>query len=571
MRRAEEAEGGQDMLLGIDVGGTYTDAVLVEGNQVIGSAKSPTTHGKLLAGMLGALDGVLHKAGSRRIERIALSTTLVTNAIVENKMYPVGVLVIPGPGMNITSLLPPHAYILAGSIDHRGREIAGVERAQVVDAMLHFRKEGIRFFAVIGKFSVRNPAQELQVTGWMKELCPEAECIALGHQLGSNLNFPRRIHTAYLNAAVWGIYQEFADAMEEALRQRHLTAPVFILKADGGTLSLAASRRRPVETVITGPAASILGARALGDITQPAVTLDIGGTTTDIALWRGGRPLFAAKGVHIGSSMTQVRSFLTRSIGLGGDSWIRREKGRYLIGPERKGLPAALGGPYPTITDALCVLGETCLGDKDKARQALGSLLPEVAEDIARQVLDTAAGYMADAVREMLDSWEQEPQYRVHDVLKLPQFGLRRIVGIGGGAKGLTQRVADKLGCTGVLPEGGAVANAIGAAVARSTLLLTLRVDTEQDKMIYVEEGRQTPVTLREVGEAAVIDAAKEHLAEKAVQAQFPIEEIDTVYTETFPVVRGHHRTGKLITAQVQLRPGILTKVLWKAGADSAE
>lgn len=559
------------MLLGIDVGGTYTDAVLVEGHLVVGSAKSPTTHGGLLSGILGALDGVLQKAGSSPITRIVLSTTLVTNAIVENKIDPVGVFVIPGPGMDISSSLPPHSYILTGSIDHRGREMADVKRAQAAKAIEHFRKEGIRCFAVIGKFSVRNPVHELQVEEWIKELYPAAGYIALGHRLGSNLNFPRRIHTAYLNAAAWGIYQAFADAMEDALRQRHLTAPVFILKADGGTLPLAASRQLPVETVVTGPAASILGAWALVDIAQPAITLDIGGTTTDIALWRDGRPLRAPKGIHIGSSMTQVRSYLTRSIGIGGDSWIRREKGRFLIGPERKGPPAALGGPYPTITDALCVLGETRLGDAEKARRALQTLLPDRAGNIARKILDTAAGYVADIIREMVDGREQERLHRVHDILRPPDFNPRQIVGVGGGARGLTQRVADKLGCTAVLPEGGAVANAVGAAVARSTLLLTLRVDTGQNNMIFVEEGRRTPVTLSEVNEAAVIAAAKERLVERALQAQLPAEEIDTVYTETFPVVREYHRTGQLITTQVQLRPGILTKVLWKAGAANAE
>ncbi len=555
------------MLLGIDVGGTYTDAVLAEGNEIIGSAKAPTTRGCLLTGILAALDGVLAQAKAKTVERITLSTTLVTNIIAEQKTQRVGVLVMPGPGMDITPLLPPDTRILSGSIDHRGREVTGVKRSEVKAAVVDFSREGISYFAVIGKFSVRNPAQELLAAKWLREECPAVRYIALGHQLAGNLNFPRRIHTAYLNAAVWADYQIFIDAAEEALRQRRLAAPVYILKADGGTLPLAVSRKTPVEAIFTGPAASILGVQALSEVGEPAASLDVGGTTTDIALWRNGLPLAAPRGVRIGRNLTQVRSFLTRSLGIGGDSWVRELNGELLIGPERKGLPAALGGPYPTITDALCVLGETTLGDPDLARRALSSLRPGAVEQIARQVLDQAAGYIADTVLEMIKSWEQEPCYRVFDLLRQPKFGLTKIIGVGGGAGGLTERVAARLGCKASLPPGGMAANAAGAAVARPTRLCTLRVDTEQNTMLYVEEGRQTPVTVAAVDEAAVVAAAQAHLAEQgAVARDSSREGMETVYAETFNVIRGFQRTGKIITVQVQLRPGILRKMTWKAG-----
>ena len=555
------------MLLGIDVGGTYTDAVLAEGREIIGSAKASTTHGGLLNGILAALDGVLATTQAKRVERITLSTTLVTNIIAEQKMQRVGVLIIPGPGMDITPLLPPDTRLLSGSIDHRGREVSGVKRSEVKAAALDFYQKGLRYFAVIGKFSVRNPAQELLVAKWLREECPALRYIALGHQLAGNLNFPRRIHTAYLNAAVWADYQKFIDAAEEALRQRRLTAPVYILKADGGTLPLAVSRKTPVEAIFTGPAASILGVQALADVGEPAVSLDIGGTTTDIALWRNGLPLAAPRGVRIGQNLTQVRSFLTRSLGIGGDSWIREQKGKLLIGPERKGLPAALGGPYPTITDALCVLGETILGDPDLARRALSSLQLGPADRLARQVLDQAAAYIAAAVLEMINSWEQEPCYRVVDMLQQPKFGLKKIIGVGGGAGGLTERVAVRLGCKAVLPPGGMAANAAGAAVARPTRRCTLRVDTEQNTMLYVEEGHRTPVTIVDVEEAAVVAAAQAHLVQQGATP----EGMETVYVETFNVVRGGRRTGKIITAQVQLRPGILHQMTWKAGDISAQ
>lgn len=555
------------MLLGIDVGGTYTDAVLAEDNRIIAGAKAATTHGALLNGILAAMDGVLDGTRPDMLGRIALSTTLVTNAIVEGKTEAVGVLVMPGPGMDIAPALPPHSVILSGSIDHRGREAAPVKRAQVAEAAAGFHRKGIRLFAVVGKFSVRNPVHELQVAAWVEECCPAAQYIALGHRLASDLNFPRRIHTSYLNAAVWPAYQGFAAAVEAAVRRRGLTAPVYLLKADGGTMPLSVSKRVPVETIFTGPAASILGVQALTQISSPAVTLDIGGTTTDAALWREGGPLFAPRGMRIGASFTHVRSFLTRSIGVGGDSWLRWEHDRLLVGPERKDRPAALGGAYPTLTDALCVLGETSLGSPERARRALETLLPDMAENIARQALDTAAGCITETVSDMVRSWEQEPQYRVGEMLRQPSFGLAQVVGVGGGANGLTQRVADLLGCMAVLPAGGAVANAVGAAVARPTLRLTLRVDTAQGTMTYVEEGRQTPIDMAEVNEAAVVAAARERLAEKAAAMQLPVGGIDVVGAETFNVVRRFQKTEKIVTAQVQLRPGILARVNWEAGA----
>jgi N-methylhydantoinase A/oxoprolinase/acetone carboxylase beta subunit len=559
------------MLLGIDVGGTYTDAVLVDQNRIVRSAKSLTTHEDLMHGILGALEEVVDESNTDRIERIALSTTLVTNAIVERKTQPVGVVVMPGPGLNISSFLPRHSYIVTGSIDHRGREVASICRDEVENAVTSMRQLGIQYFAVIGKFSVRNPSQELLVAQWIKESYPEARYIALGHQLSSNLNFPRRIHTAYLNAATWQTYQYFVEAIEEAVKQRKLTAPVYILKADGGTLPLAASRRVPVETIFTGPAASILGVQALCEVEEPAAMLDIGGTTTDIALWRGGAPIFAPRGVRVGDHVTQVRSFLTRSIGIGGDSWIRFDRGELLIGPERKGLPAALGGQYPTITDALCVLGETTLGDKQLARQAIATLAEGTVEEIAQNVLDYAATRIAAAVQEIVAGWEQEPLYRVDDILQHSAFGLAHIVGVGGGAGGLAGKVAGKLGCKATIPLGGVVANAIGAAVARPTLTLTLRVDTEQKKMVFVEEGLRQSLQEKNVDETVVGAMAVERLREQAIGFGIVADVIDTLYIETFNVVRDYCTTGKIITTQVQLQPGILTKVVWTAGESSAQ
>jgi len=544
------------MLLGIDVGGTFTDAVVTGGGTGAAQAKAPTTHDDLLRGILAALDNVLAGTDAAGLRRVALSTTIVTNAVIEQKLERVGLFLLPGPGMDISTLVPERPYVLSGYVDHRGRETAAPREEEVAVAC---RESGDRqVFAVAGKFAVRNPAHEQAVAGWLRKYAAP-DHITLGSAVAGSLHFWRRPNSAYYNAAVWRHFGRFARAAQAALARRGITAPVYILKADGGTMPLAAAAELPVEAVFTGPAASALGIIALAAPRGEAVSLDIGGTSTDIALWRDGAPLFAEKGAKIGAYPTAVRAFWLHSLGVGGDSFVRREGGRIAVGPERRGPAMAVGGPAPTVSDAMIVAGTAAFGDRERAIEAmrLTAAAGETPEETAAAVLVAAADRIHEAIMRMIDERAAEPVYRVEDVVRDRRPRPASVVGVGGAAAGLAPLVAERLGVPCTVPAGATVANAVGAAMARPTLDVTLRADTAQGYYTVAELGLRSGLPSRRFALAEARELAARHLAELAAKAGIPAGDVETVYEEEFNLVRGFSTTGKIITCRLQIKPGV--------------
>ena len=557
------------MLVGIDVGGTYTDAVLLDAGKVIRQIKVASEHGQVLASILTALDEILQGVETQRIERVALSTTLVTNAIVQGKLDPVGLFIMPGPGADWQGRLAADPVALSGYVDHRGRERQEI----VVDEVKQACKKlaGVKLFAVSGKFAVRNPAQEQKVAGVLAAAMQPLH-IACGAAVSGNLNFIRRTNSAYYNAAVWQRFQDFADAAAAALAERGVQAPILILKADGGTLPLAKARELPVESIFTGPAASVLGVMGLCPPAKPAVSLDIGGTTTDIALWKGGAPLMDAKGAAIDGYLTAVRTFRLQSIGLGGDSWLRREAGKLLIGPERKGSAMALGGAEPTVTDALIVAGLCDFGDLALAEAAMQRVLfpGKSSLETARAIVDQAAEVVATAVREMLAIEAATPVYKVEDIVRPELLRPELLIGVGGGAAGLTPLIAEKLKLAWQVPPLAMVANALGAALARPTLHISLRADTAAGEYTVPELGLRLPLTDRRYSIQQAGKQAALHLQEMAAAAGITADEIETTFAEEFNLVRGFSTVGKIVHVGVQIKPGIIAGLVDAAATGGA-
>lgn len=550
------------MLLGIDVGGTFTDAVVIRDGQVLSAAKTPTTHGTLLNGIVAAIDKVLTGIDKTGIRRVALSTTIVTNAFVEGKTDPVALLVLPGPGLSLAGLTAGNPHVLSGCIDHRGREQA----APVIEEVIDFCRQcqDRQAAAVVGKFAVRNPVQEQQVAGWVQTHLAPAH-ITLGAELSGSLNFPRRINSAYYNAAAWRIFNEFAFTTAAALAEREITAPVYILKADGGTLPLAAAKDRPVEAIFTGPAASVLGIMALANPAEAAVSLDIGGTTTDIALWQNGIPLLAEGGASINGYPTAVRSFWLRSVGIGGDSYVRRQDGQLLVGPLRRGPAMACGGPEPALTDALRVAGLIDYGDEFLARQAMEKIAGngQTPADAAWETLRTASGIVRQAVKDMLAEEAGRPVYKVEDIIHSEALAPELVIGVGGAAQGLVPLIAQDLGLPWQVPAGFMVANAIGAASARPTTEVTLRADSAEGYYTIPELGIKQPVAKRRFSLADAWEAAGRHLAERAAAGGITEAALvsEQIYEEEFNVIRGFSTIGKIITCKLQVKPGVLMPV----------
>ncbi|MBN2706592.1 MAG: hydantoinase/oxoprolinase family protein, partial [Deltaproteobacteria bacterium] len=235
------------MLLGIDVGGTHTDAVIIGRGGVVATAKAKTDHDDLIASLRTVLRRVLQPGTASSIRRINLSTTLTTNAIVEGKLERVGVLAVSGPGLSepfFNRDLGDHFHLLPGSIDHRGTQREALDKNATAAALADCRQKDIRVYAAVTKFSPRNPDMEMELAARLAE---QADFTSIGHRISGNLNFPRRLATAYYNSAVWRGYNSFADAMAAGIKNFNLDAPLNILKADGGTIAVANSRLNPVQ------------------------------------------------------------------------------------------------------------------------------------------------------------------------------------------------------------------------------------------------------------------------------------------------------------------------------------
>ncbi|AKB54799.1 MULTISPECIES: hydantoinase/oxoprolinase family protein [Methanosarcina] len=565
------------MLIGIDVGGTTTDAVLIQNGEVYSTAKVSTEHGNLLNSLLEALDAVSKDVPPEQLERVVFSTTVITNLIAEGKTDRVALVLIPGPGVNPASYTFPDSFYLKGAMDYRGREIDPLDEAEVRRTVGLVRESGFSRAAIISKFGQRNPSHELRVEEIFREDYPDCK-LELGHKVSGKLNFPRRIATAMLASATRERYQEFVEKIKKALEERNIRAPVYILKADGGTLPVEKSIEFPVETIFSGPAASTIGALALTPEGQTSVVVDIGGTTTDLALILSGKPLFASKGAKLGGFLTHVRAFAVRSIAAGGDSVVRvkdRNPGtkQITIGPDRAGPAYCMGGKETTPTDALKFLGLIEVGNPERASEAIKATASELGKsdtETASLIVDKVSRMIADAVNEMFFEWKQEPAYRVWEVLQEKKTRPENVVGIGGGAKGLIAEIAKKLNANPVIPEHAEVGNAIGAAVARPTITLNLHIDTEQKVYSVAEEGEIVSLNttkFKNLNKISLDEA--ETLAAKLLNERaedFGIseyaDEAEIVNSEVFNVVNGWYTTGRLFDVNMQIPAGLIPE--WK-------
>ena len=565
------------MLLGLDVGGTFTDAVIIDGHRVVATAKRRTTKNNLMNGIGEALDAVLEGYDASNIEQVTLSTTVVTNTIVEGKEKPVDLYVVTGPGRNVDDIFPVSPIYLQGYTDHRGIvvEHTPADAVRGIANMVQARS-GTDLAAVSAKFGVRNPQEELSIT---EELKNTYHTISNGSLLSGSLNFPRRTISAYFNSAVTLVFTVFKENVEDALRARNIVAPLHILKADGGSLPIEHMVSRPVETAFTGPAATVLGLSALGVIgNQHTVALDIGGTTTDISLWKHGRPLMTKNGVSIREYPSAVRSFAVTSVGIGGESVVRFKNGNLTVGPERVGPSVALGGIEPTLGDALIVLGHANYGDFNLATRALQDLadaiqatfqsnnvnisnnqltLIKTASDVARLILQNALETIQRGVDEVITAENKRPIYVVADIVNPDIFLPEHIVVVGGTAPSLGASIGEYMDLPITIPENAAVANAIGAALALSTIELTVHVDTKRRLLVIPELGiKQQNCTLKRAEQ--VVERAKEALSEEALRLGLDtVQEIEVISIEDFPVVEGWQSMERLITVKVQLAAGV--------------
>ncbi len=549
------------MILGIDVGGTHTDAVLIDRGGIRKKAKVVTDAGNLVRSLLGATGALLGDENPERLKRVVLSTTISTNAIVQRKTERVGMVLACGPGVHPSGLkFSEDVHFISGYVNHRGVEVAKVDEREVTEVRNIFRSQGIETAGIVGKFSTRNPDQEYRIRDLMKDGLSR---ISLGHRMSGHLNFPRRVSTTYLNAAISGLYGRFVQEVLDFVRHRNISVPIYILKADGGTFDIARSLDFPVQTILSGPAASIMGILATSACREDAIALDIGGTTTDIAIFADGVPLLEAFGVRIEEHKTLIRGLRTTSIGLGGDSLVRVENGSLTVGPEREGPAAAFGGPGPTPTDAMIVLGLTDIGDREQAVRAVAGIAGELRcplEAAAERILDRACRTIVARIESVIEEINNQPVYTIHEMLEGKTLRPKALHVVGGPAAAMAPRLGRMLNCPFFIPEHAEVANAIGAALARTTAEMTLLADTERKMLTIAEDGRRTAIPSR-FGREDAIRIGRERLRERAAAMGAADEDIEmeVIEEQEFNMVRDFYTAGKNIRVKLQVKPGLIS------------
>ena len=552
-----------DALIGIDVGGTYTDGVLFSDGSVVHSVKHRTDEADLEGTLLLILDDLLAHRRAKDVRRIVLSTTLVTNLLATGRGERTALIRLPGKG------LPNSAYdistdtdFLKGWIDFRGRQIEAPDPKEIEDTLKKIHASGIERIAIAGKFSNRNDSHEKMLKKTAESLYPHMD-VCTSNEISGRLNFPRRAVTCYYTAMTVRDWNRFADDMEAAIRARAPHCELHILKADGGTTTLAASRKRPCETVFSGPAASTMGTLALSREELNAVSIDIGGTTSDISLLIEGQPLYASRGALIAGHLTHVSSFAVSSIPLGGDSAVYTTDGKLEIGPMRLGPAACFGGEVPTVTDAFNIMNALGLGNAQASHAALSRVaqgLQVPLDSLCRSIAGEVVERLAQSIKDMFRLWEDEPAYKVWEVVHKREFHLHQVIGIGAAAPAVVPMLAERMKVPHFLHRLSPVANALGAAVARPTLAVEVHVDTGRETYSGSPGGLSGKVDkrnyqlkdARELAQACLKQVCADRgLADYADDAQIYSE-------EQFNVIRGWEQEGKLFDIGIQISPGFI-------------
>lgn len=348
------------LVLGIDTGGTYTDAVLLDhgSREVLATCKSPTTKRDFAIGIERVMEGIAIQDPSE-VRMVSVSTTLATNAIAEGKGKRVALLLVGyDPGL-ISSFdlasrfATPNYYYFEGGHDLYGREKEELDLSGILDRVNQIKRD-VDAIAVSGYFSPLNPTHENRIYDAVSRVCDLP--IVLGHQLSTRLGSVERATTAALNASLLAVLRDFVIAVRRAMEHRQIDAPLMVVRGDGTLMSDEFAARTPVETIHSGPAASAIGGRFLSGL-DDALVLDVGGTTTDLALIDGGEVTVSDEGATVGGYETAVSAADLFSIALGGDSHITPDGAKGIkLGPERVVPLARLAADHSSVKKRLQAL-----------------------------------------------------------------------------------------------------------------------------------------------------------------------------------------------------------------------
>ncbi|MFP4655005.1 MAG: hydantoinase/oxoprolinase family protein [Methanohalobium sp.] len=337
-----------DLGLGVDTGGTYTDTIIMDisNGNVLDSNKSLTTYPELITGIKNAIDG-LNSEYLKDVKFVSVSTTLATNSILENKGRPAGLILI---GYSIPKKLSTDVVIsLSGGHDANGDEIEPLDDFDTIKEFILKNKDRVSSFAISSYFGVRNPEHENQVKEMVQNLTDLP--VVCGHELSQDLGAYERSVTALLNAQLIPETSQFIKSIHSVMNEKNINATLMMMKCDGSLIKIEEALKKPVETIFSGPAASLVGASHLTNL-DTCATVDVGGTSTDVSFMSNGIPEISDTGAVVGGWKTMVKAISMDTSAMGGDShvWIQKKS---FIGPKRVVPLCQAASKYPQIIDKL--------------------------------------------------------------------------------------------------------------------------------------------------------------------------------------------------------------------------
>lgn len=541
------------MFVGIDIGGTFTDVVAVNNNTICYQHKLPTTN-NILECVLKALDALLERIGKDEISRLCISTTIITNTIVKNNLPPTTLIIMPGPGLNCEHSFPVKPTVISGYTNHLGNTTAAAGVSELSDC-IHANN-----IAISGKFSVRNPENEQAVLSYLKANSPNANIVA-AHMLSGKLNFIRRTNTAYYAAATQEIFAKFKKQVKQAVLERNLNIPITILKADAGAVNLDQDMINTAEFVFTGPSASVLGIKALIQPQDDCIALDIGGTTTDISFWHRGQPLLNHKGAKISNFDTSINTFYMQSLALGGNSIVYHQANKISIGPEISADCICLGGDHLTLTDIFSLLGVANIGDSKYVRNYLENY--GLVTNFAEQVFELALNTIKQKLFDMIEEINRTPVYTVADLFAPDIFTPNRIIGVGDAATAIVPHLSKSMNLKYYIPEFAPVANALGASLAKPTMIASIQVNTLAGYYTLSQDSNRyhAPRNLNKHMTKEILLKNIQNLASSA-KVSLPESDIEVSEYEEYTVLSGYSDNDLVINMTMQVKPDILVKIL---------
>jgi N-methylhydantoinase A/oxoprolinase/acetone carboxylase beta subunit len=489
--------------VGIDVGGTNTDAVLMEGTRLVSYCKTPTTD-DVGTGIVKAMTGLLSSQPSSvrgRIAAVMIGTTQFTNAVIERRgLVQTGILRLSAPAArgvpplagwpsDFVEAIGRHTCIVRGGYQFDGRENSPLDELAAARAARDMRAAGVRAVAICGMFSPLNPSMEERAAAIFAEEAPDID-ITLSSRIG-RIGLLERENAAAVNASLSSLAKRVVTAFRGALAELDMNVPFFISQNDGTLVTHESASRYPVLTIASGPTNSMRGAALMSGI-ENALVADIGGTTTDVGMLVNGYPRESSVMVDVGGVRTNFRMPDLVSVGLGGGTHVVEAHDGIKIGPRSVGYrlttdARVFGGAHLTTTDIAVAAGYAAVGERGRVE----NLSPALVEGAVARIHEI----FTDAVDRMKTNSDPVP-----------------LVLVGGGAV-LINRDIEGVSRV-IVPEAAAVANAVGASIAQ--------VGGEVDRVWFYEQ------TAREKAlEEAVAEARANAVRECAVADTIRVVEIE--------------------------------------------